>query len=328
MDEDAVMMDLAHGGAIAMPGEARPFDVVSSDGLRLSAQSWGDRSRPAIVFIHGFAQAHLCWLRQTRGKLARSFHLVTYDLRGHGGSDKPSDLSRYDKPRLWADDLAAVMDGAQVPRAVLVAWSFGGRCAFDYLAEYGSDRIAGLNLVGAGVSDRPGLRGTGSAALRPLMRSADLSKNIAGKREFLRRCFFRQPDERSFEEMLAYNMITPPEVRGMMLARSGQPEAVIGRMRLPVLVTFGIKDALASLDGARFAASLLPNAELSLYEEVGHAPFHEAPERFNAELRSFADRAFANRAFANRAFANRAFASSPPTGAGIIEKEDCHDRKA
>jgi pimeloyl-ACP methyl ester carboxylesterase len=61
-----------------------------------------------------------------------------------------------------------------------------------------------------------------------------------------------------------------------------------------VLLTFGLQDALASLEGAKFAASLLPNATLSLYEDIGHAPFYEAPERFNAELQDFATKTFAS----------------------------------
>lgn len=290
-DDDAIMLSLPRGEAVALPGEFRPLDVVSPDGVRIAAQSWGNPAKPAITFIHGFAQAHLSWLRQTRSALAQSFHLVTFDLRGHGASDKPMDPACYTEDRRWVDDIAAVLDAASVRRTILVAWSFGVRRALDFIAADRTGRVLALNLVGAGASSR--VRGHGSAPLRPLMRSADLSKNVSGTREFLRRCFHRQPDQRTFEEMLAYNMVTPPAMRAAMLSGTGQPEDVVAQMRLPVLVTFGLEDALASLQGAQFAAALLPNATLSLYEDVGHAPFFEAPERFNAELEEFARRAHA-----------------------------------
>ena len=41
-------------------GDAETAEVYSSDGVGIATQRWGDRSKPAIVFIHGFNQAHLC----------------------------------------------------------------------------------------------------------------------------------------------------------------------------------------------------------------------------------------------------------------------------
>ncbi len=292
LTDDQLMASLAHGGSIAMPNEARRINAVSSDGTRLATQSWGDPAKPAIVFIHGFAQSHLSWLRQVRSDLAHSFHLVTFDLRGHGGSDKPTEARHYDNARVWADDLVAVMEATGVTRALLVAWSLGGRCAFDYLAEYGESRIVGVNLIGADVTGVPGTKASGSAPLRPLMRSSDPSRNIAGTREFLRRCFFRQPEQGAFEEMLAFNMLSPPDIRGLVLSKGGQPQQVIRGLHIPVLLTLGLEDTFASLENVRASASILRNAQLSLYEAVGHAPFYEAPDRYNAELHAFAERAF------------------------------------
>jgi pimeloyl-ACP methyl ester carboxylesterase len=187
MEEDNEIAGLPRGAALALPGEARPIEVMAPDGVPIAAQSWGDPSKPAIVFVHGFGQCHLSFLKQVRGALARSFHLVTFDLRGHGASGKPLGERHYARATIWADDIAAVLDAARVETALFVGWSLGGRIAIDYLATHGTSRLAGLNLVGSSISDRPGLRGLGSARLRPLMMDADLSRNIAGTREFLRR---------------------------------------------------------------------------------------------------------------------------------------------
>jgi non-heme chloroperoxidase len=288
MEEDSEIARLPRGSALALPDEARKLEVTAPDGIRLSAQSWGDPAKPAILFVHGFGQCHLSFLKQVRGPLAQSFHLLTFDLRGHGASDKPGDPERYAAPGIWADDIAAVLDAARAETALFVGWSLGGRVAIDYLATHGTHRLAGLNLVGSSISDRPGLRGMGSARLRPLMMDADLSRNIAGTREFLRRCFFVPPDELTFEEMLAYNMLVPPAVRRMVLGRLAHDEAVLRSALMPVLVTHGEKDALASPEGARFAASVFPNGRLSIYPDTGHSPFFEAAERFDRELRAFA----------------------------------------
>ena len=283
----------ANGQAVARPGEARRFSVPTPDGLSLSTQSWGNLDAPAIVFVHGFGQCHLSWLPQIRSQLQQDFHLITYDLRGHGESAKPLDRASYQTNRLWADDLIAVMDAAGVQRAVLVAWSFGGRTALDVLDLYGEGRFAGLNLVGANILDAPEYRGTGSVPLRPLMASEDLSVSIPAVRAFLRLCFTIMPDQDTLEEILAFNMVVPPAVRGMLHGRTLQPESMLAALQLPVLVTIGEQDALAPLVGARRVAAIIPRAALSVYDGIGHSPFYEAADRFNAELHAFAKRAFA-----------------------------------
>ena len=52
--------------------------------------------------------------------LTARFRLIAYDMRGHGGSDKPLEAERYNTDKLWADDLAAVVAAANVQRPVLV----------------------------------------------------------------------------------------------------------------------------------------------------------------------------------------------------------------
>jgi non-heme chloroperoxidase len=62
----------------------KPITVKTPDGLAISAQDWGNPAGPEILFIHGFSQSHLSWIRQVDSDLAKEFHIVTYDLRGHG----------------------------------------------------------------------------------------------------------------------------------------------------------------------------------------------------------------------------------------------------
>jgi non-heme chloroperoxidase len=74
----------------------KAVSVKTPDGLTISAQDWGNPNGPEILFIHGFSQSHLSWIKQvTNSDLAKEFHMVTYDLRGHGNSDKPFEPERY-----------------------------------------------------------------------------------------------------------------------------------------------------------------------------------------------------------------------------------------
>ena len=100
----------------------------------------GRAGRPPILFIHGWSQNHLCWVKQYESALADEFRLVAYDLRGHGMSEAPLEPEHYTDGRLWADDVAAIIDQLGLDRPVLVGWSYGGFVICDYVRAYGQDR--------------------------------------------------------------------------------------------------------------------------------------------------------------------------------------------
>ena len=91
--------------AISASDEARekkykPLVVRAPDGVKIEAQEWGNPAGSEILFIHGFSQASMSWQRQVEGDLAKEFRLVTYDLRGHGNSDKPLEPASTRSPGL------------------------------------------------------------------------------------------------------------------------------------------------------------------------------------------------------------------------------------
>ena len=277
--------------AVAAPATAqdKKFKAVwvkTPDGLTISAQDWGNPNGPEIVFIHGFSQSHLSWIKQVTSDLAKDFHMVTYDLRGHGNSDKPFEPERYKDSKAWADELQAVMDATGVKRPVLAGWSYGGRIMADYLKVHGTAKLAGLNYVDAGQKADPAFVGPNLKNL-PLMASDDLAVNIAATRAFLHDCFSKQPTQEEFETMLAFNMMVPPKVRLGLGNRPLNIDDILQNLKLPVLVTHGSEDKNSNLIAAEYTAKMIPGAKLSVYQGIGHSPFFEDPQRFNAELAAF-----------------------------------------
>src|ERR1700743_2719192 len=100
---------------------AREYSVTGGGGVALHVRECGHPDGAPIVFTDGCSQCDRCWDRQLEGHLAASFRLVAFDIRGHGMSDKPSDPASYSDGQLWADDLAAVINGAGLERSVVVA---------------------------------------------------------------------------------------------------------------------------------------------------------------------------------------------------------------
>jgi pimeloyl-ACP methyl ester carboxylesterase len=79
-------------------------------------------------------------------------------------------------------------------------------------------------------------------------------------------------------------MLTPRHVRIAMGGRPTNYEAAWRALAVPALVTNGDKDQLITPAMARWTASVVPGARLSIHEGVGHAPFWEDTARFNREL--------------------------------------------
>ena len=261
--------------------------VRTPDGLEIAAYEYGNPQGPAILFIHGYMQAALSWECQVRDpEIARDFRMVAYDIRGHGMSAKPEGDAFYKPGKVWGDEVKAVIEQTGLVRPVLVGWSYGGRVMGDYLAEHGHAAIGGMNWVGATSSSADPTRfGRGGRFNGPnASGSADPATAIRNTVAFLRECFELQPSASDFETMLAFNMLVPRHVR---LAAAGRPMAIEPRLRaldIPVLVTHGDLDKAVDVSMGRYTASVVPNAQLSVYPVIGHAPFWEDAPRFNREL--------------------------------------------
>ena len=279
-------------GAIISPDAAqdkkyKSIPVKTPDGLAIAAQEWGNPTGPEILFIHGISQSYLSWSRQVESDLAKDFRMVTYDLRGHGGSDKPFEPERYKESKAWGDEVQAVIDAAGLKRPVLVGWSYAGRVIGDYLKIHGAGRLAGLNYVDA-ISKKDDRALSAQAWSRSTQWLPTTWRPTSPPRRlFLHCCFEKQPTQDEFETMLGFNMMVPPKVRAAMLGRQLSMDDILKALKLPVLVTHGSADKIILLATGQYTAATIPNAKLSVYDGLGHSPFWEDTPRFNAELAAF-----------------------------------------
>ena len=275
-----------------VPTSTGSFVVHTPDGLTLAAQAQGDPASPEILLVHGLGQSRLSWTRQLHDPSLAGYRLVSFDLRGHGDSDKPADEAAYADGARWADDVAAVIAAAGLRRPVLVGWSLGGFVLLHYLRRHGGKRVAGVNLVDAVTRFDPGLLSDLAGDYAKRLGSEDLavrSEAIAG---FLQACFATPPPRAELDQMLVFNGMVPRALqRGILkMSDAGLDEAIM-RLDAPLLVTFGEKDQMMHLPMAERVHRLNPRAELSVYPEAGHSPFYEDPRRFNRELAALVERA-------------------------------------
>lgn len=113
-------------------------------GVRLEADIAGDEHDPAILLVHGPGQTREGWAEVADALVHSGRRVINLDMRGHGGSEWPSD-GRYDFEAL-VEDLRAVL--AQLgSRPVVVAATMGGWIATAALSADAANLAAGLVLV-------------------------------------------------------------------------------------------------------------------------------------------------------------------------------------
>jgi non-heme chloroperoxidase len=269
--------------------------VRGGGGLRLHVREWGRADGPPILFIHGLSQSHLCWAKQYQSALAEEFRLVAYDLRGHGMSEAPLEPEHYTNARLWADDVAAIIDQLRLDRPVLVGWSYGGFIICDYLRAHGQDRIAAIDFAGAvitlGGAAFGTLIGPGFLDHFPDATADDLPTNIRGIRGLVKGWPAKPYPAEEVETLLCSAMVVPAQIRANLGAREIDGDDVLRTLQVPLLVSHGRADTVVLPAMAEHVLATCPTAEPSWYEGVGHTAFLEAPERFNRELAALTRRA-------------------------------------
>src|SRR5262249_56727506 len=118
----------------------------------------------AVLLLHGFSDSLDSWWEVgVAPVLARTFRVVALDLRGHGGSDKPSDPARYRDEHRTAD-VVAVLDAIGERSSYLVGYSMGGWTALA-VARLVPARVRALAIGGA--PPDPHSLGPGRPALAP-----------------------------------------------------------------------------------------------------------------------------------------------------------------
>jgi non-heme chloroperoxidase len=269
--------------------EHRSGWVTGGGGVRLHVEETGDPDGRPVLFLHGLSQCRLAWSRQLDADLGRDLRLVAMDLRGHGLSDKPRDA--YGDPALWAADVQAVIEALELERPILCGWSYGGVIIGDYLERHGELAVGGVALVGAvsrlGEPVLPFL-GEEFVATLPGLFSTDAETSAAALERFVDLTTRAELPANDRYLALGYSSVVPPHVRQALLSRTLGHDDLLERLTVPVLIAHGLDDQIVRPSMSEHHARLIPHAKLCWYEQVGHSPFLEVPDRFNADLRAFA----------------------------------------
>jgi len=237
---------------------------------------------PPLVFIHGLGSSAKDWGFQV-AEFSPKYKVVTFDLRGHGQSDKPA--GPYTLP-LFSSDAAGLLKALDIDSAHIVGVSLGGGVAFQLTIDY-PELVKTLTIVNSG----PAMGGTFEQAQQEIERRVAIVQQVGMRAmgEALAPNLFpkleQQPLREGFIESWAEN--DPDAYIASTRSMLGWDVTdKLGSIRCPTLVISADQD-YTPVAAKEAYVKLMPNARLVVIPDAHHGTPIEKPEEFNAVLGSF-----------------------------------------
>ena len=295
------------GGRARLPD--RSGFAVSPDGTRIAFDVYGEGHAPTLVLLPSSPIIHS---RQWKGQvpyLGRHYRAVTFDGRGNGRSDRPTDPARY-ADRGYVEDMVAVLDATGTTRAVLVGLCGDGVWRSILLATERPERVLGIVAFAVGVPrlspPHPFRVGHDFEAELPSYDGWALVNRHVWQTDsprFARFWFEATTTEphstKAIEDAVGWCIDGSPEV---MLAEAEAPmppavdeiEAICRSVRVPLLLVHGTEDHCQPIARAHRLAELT-GAPLVVVEGADHMIPGRHPVLANLLIRDFVDGLVARR---------------------------------
>lgn len=262
--------------------------VTAQDGVRLHVVEQGAPAGDPVLWLQGLNAPASAWAVQL-AHFSQGHRNVAPDARGVGQSDAPEGPYT---TRQMAGDALCVLDALRVERAHVVGLSLGGAVAQE-LALLHPERVRSVALLATFAAQDPRGRGLLEAwrALYPLATTAPSLREAWEKQAYAWLFTDRYwRNEAGIRAALRFAREQPMQkVEGFL----GQVDAALShdardrlpQLRLPTAVVHGALDQLSPLANAEELGRLIPQTEVTIVPEVGHAVNLEAQRVVNTALR-------------------------------------------
>lgn len=259
--------------------------VTLASGLTLSYAEQGDASHPAVLLLPGPTDSWRSY-QPVLDLLPHEIRAVSASQRGHGDSDKPD---RGYAVTDFASDVVSLLDALAIERAVVTGHSGSCFVARKVALDH-PDRVAGLMLEASPTTLRD------DALLISFVESVVSCLDDPISPDFARAFVVDTSSENvppELVDLLVEELLKVP-ARVWKQTFSGLLQyddmAELALIEAPTLLVWGDADAVVSRDMQERLAGLIPDADLLIYEGVGHTPRWDDPVRFSSDLLTFARR--------------------------------------
>lgn len=253
----------------------------------LSFLEAGSPRDPAIVLLHGVGSGSESWRDQLEGLPRHGFRVIAWDQPGYGRSD-PLPIAA-PSPADYADAVAALADGLELPHLVLLGHSLGALVAAAFAAGKGAARVQKLILAAPT---------TGFAGAAPELLRVKVQQRI----DDMTRLGPALLAEQRAKALLSPNAPVAAVERVRMTMSGLNPEGYVQAVKMlgqgdllaqapalvqPALVISGSADTVTPEDSCRRIAAAMPNAQYVSLPGLGHACYIEDAHAFDTALLTF-----------------------------------------
>ena len=261
------------------------FAVGTDDGAELQVAAVGPEGGPLVVLAHCWMGTQEFWGPVAATLVDADFRVVAYDHRGHGRSTTGLDPISIDR---LGSDLVAVLDHVATPGAVLVGHSMGGMAIQAAVVSHPRvlEELGGIVLVATSARPSP-VRLPTTVAHRLLGESA--SARIARRSPTSSgRAFGPGATAEQLKATHEAVVATPGATRAECLVAISHMDLRdrLAHLSVPTRVVVGSHDRLATPAKSRQLTDLIPGAQMSLLDGIGHMVPLEAPAAVVAAVRS------------------------------------------
>lgn len=245
-----------------------------------------------VIFLHAFPLNRQMWEGEIQALLEdQRYRLVALDWRGFGESEISSSPTKpvISTMKMFADDIAGLMDALGIQQAVLCGLSMGGYAAFAFARDYG-ERVRGLILA----DTRPGSDTPEAITNREnVAQLAETHGSGAIADLQLPRLISDHTRQHHPEvETRVRQLIDAATPYGIAAASRGMAVRVdssdlLPTLTCPTLVIVGEHDALTPPSVARDYAARIPGAQFAVIPHAGHLSNLEQPQVFIQTIRQF-----------------------------------------
>lgn len=245
----------------------------------------GPEETPVIVFIHGFPLNKSMWDKQA-DYFEKNYRVITYDIRGHGGSDAGSEIFLIE---LFVNDLFNLMDKLELDKVSLCGLSMGGYIALNAVEKH-PHRFKALILCDTQCTDD-----TPEAKERRMKTIENIKESGPAPfaEENLKILFAAESFYTKKREIAAVKkMIRDTNQQSLCntlhaLAERKETCSKLQDINIPVLIMVGTEDKITPPAAARLMHEKIPDSVLTMIEHAGHLSNMENCIEFNLQLEMF-----------------------------------------
>jgi pimeloyl-ACP methyl ester carboxylesterase len=247
---------------------------VKLNGIEIEYQDGGQGS--PVLLGHGYSATGRMWDGQ-RAALGDRYRVISWDMRGHGRTDSPTDPAQY-SAALTVADMRGLLQHCGVERAVVGGLSLGGYVALAFYLAH-PEMVRALVICDSG----PGYRNAEARAAwnrRAQERATELEAKglaaLAGRSREMREAMGHHRSSQGLAHA----------ARGMLAQEGSAVIDGLGSIKVPTLVIVGDQDQ-PFLAPCEYMARKIPGARLEVIPGAGHSSNLDQPAIFNRVLSDF-----------------------------------------